>query len=417
MLSVNTIVIGAGHAGLSISYYLKQIGVDHIVFEKGNLGSSWSTQRWDSFRFNTPNKYNQLPGFENMLEDADGFCSPADFVSALGHYAEINNLPVATNCEVLSVGNSDSHGFQVSVSVNGSKRLFHCITLIVASGGQNRKYVPAFSGNLPEEIYQVHACDYRNASGLPEGSVMVIGGAQSGVQITEDLLQAGRKVFLSTSRVPRVPRRYRKRDTVEWLCLSGFFNMAADPLLMRGRFPQVSGTGTRGHTVSLQSLARKGATLTGSAKDAQSGKIYINDDVISNIRFANEASNKVKVGIDEFINKAGFDMPDNEEDPDDLPTEVSAYTGSDYLDLSENNITSVIWTCGFSGDFSYLKLPVFDSNGLLRQNNGISDMKGLYFIGIPWMRMRKSGIVMGIKDDAEFIIEDILKSKKQEAKG
>jgi putative flavoprotein involved in K+ transport len=406
---VDTIVIGAGHAGLSISYYLNELGIDHIVFEKENIGSSWANQRWDSFRFNTPNKYNLLPGFDTMFEDEDGFCSSADFVSSLSHYSEFHKLPVLTHCEVISVDLSNrSDGFNVCIRENDSLKMFRSRIVVVASGGQNRKYLPAFSEKLSKNIFQIHACDYRNASGLPEGSVLVIGGAQSGVQITEDLMENGRKVFLSTSKVPRVPRRYRKKDIVEWMYLSGFFDMPVDPALLKSRFPHISGTGPGGHTVSLQSLARKGASLTGNAIDADSGKIYFHNDVISNIRFADESSIKAKQYIDEFLYRSGFDITEDEEDPDDLPFNSSSYTGSDSIDLVENHITSIIWTCGFTGDFSYLRLPVIDNSGLPKHNNGISDIKGLYFIGIPWLRSRKSGIVMGIKDDAEFILANLM---------
>jgi putative flavoprotein involved in K+ transport len=409
---IDTIVIGAGHAGLSISYYLKQLRIDHIVFEKGTIGSSWSGQRWDSFRFNTPNKYNLLPGQENTYIDKDGFITAREFVTALCEYSKMNNLPVAENCEVISIGKiPGSKEFSVSVRENNSFRSFRSKKVIVASGGQNKRYVPAFSDNIPKDIFQIHACEYRNPSALPDGAVLVIGGAQSGVQITEDLLSGGRKVFLSTSRVPRAPRRYRGRDIVEWLHLTGFFDIKtadiSDPRLLLMKFPQISGVGERGHTVSLQALAGKGAVLTGNAVSAGERKIFFQAGAADNVRFADDFSKKVKQSIDEFILRSGYEPALNEDDPADLPDQSLLCPDITSLDLFDNHISSVIWTCGFVSDPGFLSLPVFDANGALKHHEGISDIEGLYFIGFPWLRKRKSGIVMGIKEDAEYITEHL----------
>jgi putative flavoprotein involved in K+ transport len=186
----------------------------------------------------------------------------------------------------------------------------------------------------------------------------------------------------------------------------------SDPRSLMIRFPQISGTGSRGHTVSLQGLAKKGALLMGKAKGAEHGKIYLQTDILANIRFADEFSLKTKHLIDEFIRNSGYEMPANEADPDDLPDELFCPDDINSLDLFENQISSIIWTCGFVSDFSFLRIPVFDTNGNIRHNEGISTIEGLYFLGLPWLRKRKSGIVMGIKEDAEFIASHLKAAMK-----
>jgi putative flavoprotein involved in K+ transport len=409
----DVIVIGAGHAGLSISYYLKELQLDHIVFERGKTGNSWSNQRWDSFRLNTPNKYNLLPGQENTFPDAEGFSSATDFVFLLQDYFKKFDLPVIENTRVLSVDNiSGSKYFSVRVSDNGTVKYYSSKQLVIASGGQNIKNIPSLAKGISEEVLQSHASEFRNSSLLPEGAVLVVGSAQSGVQIAEDLIESGRKVFISTSQVARVPRRYRGKDIVDWLMLTGFNDVMTseitDPKILSMKQPQASGLGIRGHTVSLQSLARKGAVILGKIETADNEKIIIQPNAAAHVKFADEFSVKMKNMIDDYILKSGEKAPAAEEDIDDLSDETAVCASSaTFLNLKENNITSVIWTTGFKGDFSYLKLPVFNENGLLRHTDGVSDIAGLYFVGLPWLRKRKSGIISGIVEDARFISEKL----------
>jgi putative flavoprotein involved in K+ transport len=248
---------------------------------------------------------------------------------------------------------------------------------------------------------------------IPDGAVLVVGSAQSGMQIAEDLINRGRKVFISTSQVSRVPRRYRGKDIVDWLVLTGFYDIQTiditDPRLLAMKQPQVSTVGLRGHTLSLQALARNGAVILGKTEAADAGTFFLQPDAAAHIKFADESSKKIKEMINEYIQKSNLYAPPPEEDPDDDPDETASCASSvTSINLKENNITSVIWTTGFVGDFSYLKLPVFDDSGILKHHNGISDIEGLYFLGFPWLRKRKSGIIMGIREDAELTAEKLL---------
>jgi len=412
--TLDVIVIGAGHAGLSISYHLKKLHLNHVVFEKDRIGYTWRNERWNSFKLNTPNKINLLPGQENVFSDPEGFCSASDFISFLEGYSRTFQLPVIENCKVLSVESiPDSKDFSVYVSQNDSERNYRSKQIVVASGAQNIKNIPSFAKNISHEILQLHTSEYRNASLLPDGAVLIVGSAQSGIQIAEDLINMGRKVFISTSQVSRVPRRYRGKDITDWLILTGFFDVrtidVTDPQMITMKQPQVSTFGIRGHTISLQSLARNGAIILGKTEFADATTVFLQPDSESHIRYADESSKKVKEMINEYIQKSQLNSPQPEEDPADKPDETTASASTiTTLNLIENKITSIIWTTGFNSDFSYLKLPVFNGNGIPKHHGGISDIEGLYFLGLPWLRKRKSGIILGIREDSEFLAETIL---------
>ncbi len=410
---LDVIVIGGGHAGLSISYHLKKLNLSHIVFEQRKIGSTWRSQRWDSFKLNTPNKINLLPGQENIFPDPEGFSSATEFVSFLERYSEEFQLPLIESSRVLSVESvTDPKGFSVRISENGYEKNYRTRQIVVASGSQNIMIKPSFSGNISPVILQLHASEYKNGSLLPDGGVLVVGCAQSGIQIAEDLIDKGRNVFISTSQVSRMPRRYRGKDITDWLILTGFFDQrtteVTDSRILGMKQPQVSTVGPRGHTVSLQSLARKGATILGKTEFTDSTTAFLRSDAASHIKFGDETSSKVKEMIDEYIKKSKLNAPPPEEDPEDQPDRSAIFaSAAATLNLAENNITSIIWATGFTGDFSYLKLPVFDGSGILKHHDGISDIEGLYFLGLPWLRKRKSAIILGIREDAEILANKI----------
>ncbi len=416
VISTDIIVIGGGHAGLSISYQLKQMNRDHIVFEKKRIGNSWRDQRWDSFKMNTPNKMNLIPGMKSYFSDADDFCSAKDFVNSLEKYSSESGLPVHENSNVISVEKTDESGhFFVRVLTDGELKLVRSKKILVASGGQNIRNLPDFSGNISPSIVQIHASEYRNPYLLPDGAVLVVGSAQSGMQITEDLVDSGRKVFLSTSEVARVPRRYRGMDITDWLTLTGFFDLQTkdviDPKILMMKQPQVSNKGLRGRTVSYQSLSNSGVVIFGRANYAEGLNFHFLPDARQHVKFADDFSIKVKKMIDVFILKTNMSAPLPENDPADYPDpEASCASPLTMINLRENRISSIIWSTGFTCDFSYLKFPVFDNYGFPRHFNGMTEIDGLYFIGLPWLRKRKSGIISGIVEDSEVIADYISRS-------
>lgn len=410
----DVIVIGAGHAGLSISYFLKKHGFNHIVFERGKIGESWRSQRWDSFTINTPTWINTLPGDKYQGNQPDGFFLRDEFTRSLDNYAQKFKLPVEENTKVISLEHSSNGNgkFKITTSQKGSTDVYFCKHAVIASGIMNEKIVPGFSAKLSPAILQLHASEYRNPAQLPEGAVLVVGSGQSGCQISEDLLGAGKKVYLSTSKVPRAPRRYRGKDIVYWFRESGFFDIetrnVTDPQMFLMRQPQISGAGTLGHTVSLQSLAKAGTVILGKMENAKGNIAYFLPNVAEHVKFADEFSKKFKEMIDEYIMNKGLSVQEPEFDIADSPDESAACASHETeLDLRAKNINSIVWTTGFGADFSWIKLPVTDDKGIPKHVNGISEVEGIYFLGFPWLRKRKSGIICGICEDAEFIADKI----------
>ncbi|HEX6848984.1 MAG TPA: NAD(P)/FAD-dependent oxidoreductase [Chitinophagaceae bacterium] len=406
----DVIIVGAGYSGLAASYYLKMHGLDHIIFERGMIGESWRSQRWDNFRFNSSRRLNVLPG-ENLPADPDAFGNAVEFVAGLNQYVLKHQLPVHENSKVFSI-EKPGEIFAVSVSAAGERKKYFCKQVLIASGVANEVKIPALSKNISKDINQLHTSDYKNADQLPEGAVLVVGSAQSGCQITEDLLRAGRKVYLSTSKVGRIPRWYRGKDIFDWVKDARFYDIRAeeinDPEILELRPPQVSGTGTGRESMSLQSLSKNGAVILGKMNDADVSKVYFNSDAARHIKFADEFSEKIKRMIDDHITANDLVAPPAAPDEADIP-DVDAKCASNIslLDLKENNITTIIWSTGFDHDLSYLKLPVFDDQGKLIHKDGIPLFPGLYFLGYPWLRSRKSPILFGIIEDVKFVVNKL----------
>jgi len=417
---LDVIIVGAGPAGLSASYYLAKLGMNHFVFERGKIGESWRSQRWDSFVLNTANAINRLPGDFYTAGDPEKFSPASRFVSALNRYTVKFALPVKENAEVISLDKPvGEQFFTVTVLENGISKNYQSRQVIICSGTQNEKKVPAFAENLSAGIVQLHTSEYRNASSLPEGAVLVAGSGQSGTQIAEDLADDGRKVWLSTSLVPRVPRTYRGKDIMDWLIAAKFFSVRkeeiADIKMLHLTAPQLTGTGNGRKTISLQSLAQKGVTILGRMKGADDKNVFFQPDAASHVQFADEFSKMVKGMIDEFIIKNQLNAPPPEEDISDMPdTDLRCVSAVTSLDLNIQHINSIIWTTGFGAGFNYIKLPVLDDEGNPEHQNGLSAFTGLYFLGLPWLRKRQSSLIYGIKEDAEFITAKVYQYAQQE---
>jgi putative flavoprotein involved in K+ transport len=266
---------------------------------------------------------------------------------------------------------------------------------------------------MPGDLVQLHTTEYRRAVTLPPGAVLVVGSGQSGCQIVEDLLAAGKTVYLCTSKVGRAPRRYRGRDLLEWWLdmkhLDVTLASLEDKSISRAPQPLISGIGRHGHTVSLQHLARQGVVILGRLLDVQGNNLILGDEAAANVRFGDEFSQQLKDGIDAYLAKAGITPPPLEDDPADVPDPLAeCVLPLRSLDLRAAGVSSIIWATGFTGDLSWIHLPVLDSDGKPIHQQGISPVRGLYFIGFPWLISRGSGILYGIQHDAEFIARCLL---------
>ena len=410
MKILDVVIVGAGYSGLCASYHLKKYGLHHIIFERGKIGESWRSQRWDNFRFNSTNKLNVLPG-EKEADDPDLFGTVPQFVTSLEQYVTKHQLPVEENSKVISI-EKPGEFFQVTVLSNNNIQKHYCQQVLIASGAANETRVPSIAKNISKEVMQLHTSEYKNAGQLPSGAVLVVGGAQSGIQIAEDLLHAGRKVYLSTSKVARIPRWYRGKDIFYWVMDAKFYDVKAeelaDPELLNLKPPHVSGTGTGRHSLSLQSLAKQGAVILGKLDSVDESNVFFQPNAAEHVKFADEFSQRIKSMIDDHINENKLPAPPPHFDEADIP-DINASCASPFttLNLKDNSIHSIIWATGFNADYSYIKLQVFDKDGKLKHKDGIPEVPGLYFLGYPWLRSRKSPILFGIIVDVEFVTDNI----------
>jgi putative flavoprotein involved in K+ transport len=414
MTVLDCVVVGAGHAGLGIASFLQAQGRDFVVLERGRIGESWRSGRWDSFHVNSPSWMNLLPGQELAGTRRDGFLGRDELVRHFEHYAAARALPVTTRVTVTDVEQDGAAGtFLVrGTSSGGLVSSWRTRTVVVASGMQREPKLPGFGRELPPGVGQIHASQYRSPEALRSGAVVVAGSGQSGCQIAEDLLAAGRTVYLCASRVGRVPRRLRGRDVLEWWVESGYLDETAadleDPAMRSAPQPQVSGVGPLGHTVSLQQLARDGARLLGRALGVSEGRLQLDRRLGEYVRFADERSARARQDVDAAILRLAGELPPEEDDPADAPApELYAASGPAGLDLRKEGVGAIIWCTGFTGDFGWLRLPVLDDRGAPVHEGGVSQVPGLYFLGFPWLRRRKSGLIFGIAEDAERIAEAI----------
>ena len=385
---VHTVVVGAGPAGLAASSRLTRAHCHHVVLERDRIGSSWRTQRWDSFRLNTPGWMNLVPG-ELMDGPSDGFATAASFVAGLERFA--HGLPVFEGVEVFRAEKSGPVW-----QLDTSRGQLVAGEVVIASGFQNVPRKPAYASALPSEMEQLHAADFRRPADLV-GPVLVVGGGQSGVQIAEDLLDFGHAVYLSTSRVGRLPRRHRGRDAFEWQRDTGQLDVSPDevePAMIASTPPQVSGAGG-GRTTSYQQLARRGVTLLGHAVGWDGRRLELAPDLGTNVKFADEVSASFRAAWEELAVQRGEAEPSGRLDPADEPAPgLYGLRGPESLDLAAAGISTVVWATGFDPSLGWLQRGALGGAGRPR-------LSGLHVIGAPWLTHRSSANLYGMARDAE----------------
>ncbi|PZV07771.1 MAG: MSMEG_0569 family flavin-dependent oxidoreductase [Leptolyngbya sp.] len=405
----SVIVVGGGQAGLSMSYCLKQQGIDHIVFEKNQIGYSWQAKRWDSFCLVTPNWQCKLPGYTYPGAEPHGFMQKNDIVEYIKDYAKSFAPPVKESVEVTSVRKQPAlDGFEVSTTIGD----FTADQVVIASGSYHLPKLPKIAERLPEGIVQLHSSEYKNAQSLPDKAVLVVGTGQSGCQIAEDLHLAGKQVHLCVGGAPRSPRRYRGKDVVDWLEELGYYDLSIDD------HPQKEKVRTKanhyvtgrdgGREIDLRQFALEGMKLHGRLKMITSEKLEFWNDLKQNLDQADAVAESIKKTIDAFIEKHQIQAPvDPPFHPVWQPEEKSLA-----LELESANIGAVVWCTGYQADFSWVEIPVFDGKGYPGHDRGVTTVRGLYFLGLPWLYTWGSGRFSGIARDANYLADCILTRRK-----
>jgi putative flavoprotein involved in K+ transport len=395
--SATAIIIGAGHSGLAMSRHLAARSIDHVVLERGEVANSWRTERWDSLRLLTPNWQSRLPGHAYAGADQDGFMTMSEVVHFLQHYAEFSRAPVISGVRVTRVRQNEE-GYELSTS----QGVWRCHQLVIASGACNLASVPPMSAGLAAKVASLTPMQYRRPDLLPDGGVMVVGASASGVQLAREIQAAGRRVVLSVGEHVRMPRTYRGRDIQWWMDVTGAMDLRYDAVegIERARrlpSPQLVGTPER-TAVDLNSLRQAGVELVGRLAGLWDGKAQFSGSLANVCALADLKMNRLLAGIDAWVTANGRDeefAARHRDGPTVVDTEPKLS-----LDLVAAGITSVIWATGYRPDYSWLDVPVLDRHGRIRHEGGIAAAPGMYVMGLPFMRRRKSSFIDGAAGDA-----------------
>jgi putative flavoprotein involved in K+ transport len=401
------VVIGAGHAGLAASHFLAEESIDHVVLERGEVANSWRRERWDSLRLLTPNWQSRLPGLQYESPDPDGYMTVPEVTEFIERFARACGAPVRTGTAVTSVRHSAS-GYHVTTS-HGEIR---CRALVIATGACNRPVVPGLAQEVPAGIEQVTPFGYRDPAQLPDGGVLVVGASATGVQLAAEIARSGRPVTLAVGEHVRLPRTYRGRDVLWWMDASGVWDQRYDEVddLTRARrlpSPQLVGTPGRA-TLDLNALAALGVELVGRLAAVRDGRALFSGGLRNVFSLADLKMNRLLGTFDDWATASGRDAEVNSPERFE-PTRVPA-SPRWQLDLGRGEIASVIWATGFRPDYGWLDVPVVDAKGNLRHEGGVVvDRPGLYALGLPVLRRRKSTFIYGIEDDARDVIADLVR--------
>ena len=405
--SIDTVVVGAGQAGLAMSRLLSQAGRDHLVLERRpRLGGGWH-DRWDNFRLVTPNWTASLPGFPYDGPEPDAFMSRDEIVSRIARYAEHVGAAVQLDTAVSRLAARSEGGF----TLDTTSGVIEADEVVIATGSYHSPRIPELSRGLPDRLFQLHSHDYRNADQLPPGGVLVVGSGQSGVQIAEELWEAGLPTYLAVGSAGWAPRRYRGRDLFQWLAeiatrgaeVSVPFptvDKLPDPRARLAANPQLTGQ-RGGHDVDLRQLAAGGLTLLGRPTDINGERLRLAPELSASLAAAEQAFHeRFKPLIDRFIERSGIDAP-----PYERTLSTFEPPEREELDLDQAGISTVIWATGYRPDFGWIDLPIFDEMGFPHHRRGVTDVQGLYFLGLLWQYTQASATLIGPRMDAPHLLE------------
>jgi putative flavoprotein involved in K+ transport len=399
-----TVVIGAGHAGLAASQCLTDRAVDHVVLERGEVANSWRRERWDSLRLLTPNWQCRVPGLRYDGPDPDGYMTMAEITEFIDRFAKVSGAPVRTSTNVTSLRRVDDE--YVLTTSDGDIR---CRAVVIASGACNQPALPPFAAAVPASVVQLTPFDYRDPTQLPDGGVLVVGASATGVQLAAELQQSGRPVTLCVGEHVRLPRTYRGRDVLWWMDAAGVWDQRHDELedLTRARrlpSPQLVGTPQR-KTLDTNALTAMGVELVGRWAAVRDGRALFSGGLRNMFSLADLKMARLLDTFDEWAQTNGRDAevgPPERFAPTRVPESARLQ-----VDLRGGEIHTIVWATGFRPDYSWLGVPVVDGKGQLRHDGGVVDSPGLFALGLPVLRRRKSSFIYGIEDDAREVIDHL----------
>jgi len=401
---VDVIVIGAGHAGLAMSWHLSALGIEHRVLERGEVANSWIHERWDSLRLLTPNWQSRLPGYVFGGGDRDGYMTMPEVIDFIKGYAAFSRAPVSLDTNVTSVAPSE-RGYLVRTSRGD----WQCRAVVMASGAFNKPSVPGISSAVPANVQQLTPHDYSNPGQLADGGVLVVGASATGLQLADEIHRSGRPVTMAVGEHVRMPRLYRGRDIQHWMHVAGLLDQhygEVDDIVRARRVPspQLVGTPER-RTLDLNSLTDCGVRLVGRAAGIRDGRMQFSGSLRNVCKLADLKMHRMLDGIDEWIEACGAGeaaAPPERFEPTAVDDEPRLT-----MDLESGEVQTILWATGFRPDFGWLEVPVLDHKARIRHDGGVTASPGLYVTGLPYLRRRKSSFIHGADDDARDLAAHI----------
>ncbi|MFL9672973.1 NAD(P)/FAD-dependent oxidoreductase [Pseudomonas sp. 2822-17] len=404
---IDTLVVGAGQAGVAMSEHLSRLGIAHLVLERSRIAEAWRTGRWDSLVANGPAWHDRFPGLEFAGLSPDGFAPKEQVADYFEAYARKFNAPIRTGVEVRKV---DRNVGRPGFTVETSEGVIQANRVVVATGPFQKPVIPAIAPS-DERLTQIHSAHYRNPQQLAEGAVLVVGAGSSGTQIADELQRSGKQVYLSVGQHDRPPRAYRNRDFCWWLGVLGEWDQAA---MRPGReHVTIAVSGAHGgRTVDFRELAQRGMKLVGVTRSFNDGVATFQPDLAENLARGDENYLAVLDAADAYIERNGLSLPLDPQARRVFPDPECVTQPILELNLAEAGITTIIWATGFATDYSWMNVDAFDEKGKPRHQRGVSNESGIYFLGLPWQSRRGSSFIWGVWHDAKYVADHIATQRK-----
>ncbi|MEJ8474411.1 flavin-containing monooxygenase [Roseibium algae] len=399
----DTLIVGGGQAGLAMSEHLSNAGVSHLVLERNRIAERWRSERWDSLVANGPAWHDRFPTMEFSDVDPDGFASKESVADYFSAFAELIKSPIRCGVEVKKAQKIiGKPGFRVETSDG----LIEATNIVAATGPFQRPVTPNV---VPDDagVNQIHSSAYRNPEQLPDGAVLVVGAGSSGGQIADELLRAGKTVYLSVGPHDRPPRGYRGRDFCWWLGVLGKWD--ASTLTPGKEHVTISVSGARGgQTVDFRRYASRGMNLVGRTEAYEDGVLHFAPDLVDNLAQGDANYLSVLDEADAYIERNGIDLPLEPQARDIAPDSDCITNPLLILNLAKAGVTTIIWATGFALDYNWLDFDLFDQTGRPRHERGVSNEPGIYFLGLPWQSRRGSAFIWGVWHDAKYLADHIV---------